>query len=259
MITFAPFYKNLKNSPEAMSSELKERVDSFDYINAIERLRDTFYAYNSSDHKFVVQTDELTDTRGIDSFRTDLSDVPLMGAIVKANTNFVLNNTGKLILTGADHLICGNVDIFFKDSFDLCFFVHPKKRYVRNSVVLVNSNPDNKEGINEFFRRREDFYHLATDEEKKWGADMYSITRALEEKGLITKYFNDKSNHFFDYNGLKVKILDYDGLKYVKPLSADGRLVVNKLDIVIDVKGGNYRKRFFMKAYEELMRGKKKL
>lgn len=256
MITFAPFYKDLSSSTEVMSLELKERVDSFDYINAIERLRDTFYAFNSSDYKFVVQTDEFTDTRGIDSFRTDLSDVPLMGAIVKSNTNFVKNNIGKLILTGADHLICGNVEEFFKDDFDMCFFVHPKKRYVRNSVVLVNSTPSNIDKIYDFFCKREDFYHLASEEEKKWGADMYSINRALEDKEIISKYFSDKNNHLFDYNGLKVKILDYDGSKYVKPLKTSGNLTINSMDIVIDIKGGNYRKKFFMKAYGEIMRRK---
>jgi hypothetical protein len=258
MITFAPFYKNLKKSSENMSTELRERVNFFDYMDAIEKLKNTFYAYNSKDHKFVIQTDEFTETNGIDCFRSNLSDVPLMGAIVKANTNFVKNHMGKLILTGADHLICGSVEAFFKDEFDLCFFVHPKKRYVRNSVVLVNSNENNKDRIDKFFQTREEFYYKSTEEEKKWGADMYSINRALESKGLITKYFENKNNHFFDYDGLKVKIMDYDGSAYVKPLDATGRLVVKSLDIVIDVKGGAYRKRFFTKAYEELMRRKPK-
>jgi hypothetical protein len=52
--------------------------------------------------------------------------------------------------------------------------------------------------------------------------------------------------------------MDYDGSAYVKPLDATGRLVVKSLDIVIDVKGGAYRKRFFTRAYEELMRRKPK-
>jgi hypothetical protein len=253
MITFAPFFKDLKNSKESMSTELKERVDFFDYMNAISKLKDSFYEYNSKKYKFVVQTDDHTDTRGIDAFRTDLSTVPLMGAIVKSNTNFVNKNQGKLILTGADHLICGNVDKFFDEDFDLGFFVHPKKKYVRNSVVLVNSNDANKERIDEFFQRREDFYHASTDEEKKWGADMYSITSALQEKNIIEKYFSDKSNHFFDYNGLKVRVLDYDGKKYIKALSLDKRMVVGADDILIDVKGGAYRKKFFMNAFNQLM------
>ena len=124
MITFAPFYKDLSSSSEVMSDGLKERVDHFDYLNAIRRLRDTFYYYNTKDYKFVMQTDEFTQAGDIDVFRSDLSDVPLMGAIVKSNTNFVKMNEGKLILVGADHLICGNVARFFDDDFDMCFFTH---------------------------------------------------------------------------------------------------------------------------------------
>lgn len=256
MITFVPFYKDLSSSSELMSDGLKERVDHFDYLNAIRCLRDTFYRYNTKDYKFVMQTDEFTQASDIDVFRSDLSDVPLMGAIVKSNTNFVKMNEGKLILVGADHLICGNVARFFDDDFDMCFFTHPTKRYVRNSVVLVNSNAKNKDGIDKFFARREELYHAASNEEKLWGADMYSINRALEERSLITKHYENKSRMFYDYDGLKVKIMDYDGRKFIKPLPSDGNLGQLKDIIVIDVKGGTYRKQFFMKAYKELMKRK---
>jgi hypothetical protein len=256
MITFAPFYKDLSKSKEIMSDGLKERVEHFDYMNAIRKLRDTFYHFNSQDHKFVVQTDEVTDTDSIDAFRTNLSEMPLMGSIVKSNTNFVHNHQGKFILVGADHLICGNVERFFDDDFDMCFFVHPKKAYVRNSVVIVNSTSDNKTGIDDFFSHREKKYHDASNEEKLWGADMYSINRALEDRGIITKYFGDKKRNSFDYDGLKVKIMDYDGKKYIKALNKDGTLGSTQDIIVIDVKGGNYRKQFFSKAYQELMERK---
>jgi hypothetical protein len=256
MITFAPFYKDLSNSKEIMSDNLKERVEHFDYMSAIRKLRDTFYHFNSKDHRFVIQTDEITDTESLEAFRSNLSEMPLMESIVKSNTNFVRSHQGKLILVGADHLICGNVERFFDDDFDMCFFVHPKKAYVRNSVVLVNSSPDNKTGIDNFFLRREEKYHEATKDEKLWGADMYSINRALEDKGIITKYFNDKKRSFFDYDGLKVKIMDYDGKKFIKALNKDGTLGNIHEIIVIDVKGGNYRKQFFSKAYHELMERK---
>ena len=52
---------------------------------------------------------------------------------------------GKIILCGADHLISGNLDNFFKEEFDIGILWNGGE--VNNTVVLVNTEFGNKEKI----------------------------------------------------------------------------------------------------------------
>src|SRR6056300_1969502 len=99
MIKFVSFYKQV--GAEAKSKKLVRRVNlkKFSYEKCLKYLIDTFNYYNPN-HKFLIATDKHTVLPNFDVpiIRDDLSNFLIMEAITRSNTNYVLNNSGKIIL-----------------------------------------------------------------------------------------------------------------------------------------------------------------
>ena len=243
MIKLVCFYKEL--SSQDKSKKLVKRLDlkTFTYLKCLSLLKSTFYKFNPS-HQFILSTDTFSKITDLDCLiiRNDLKDLLIMEAIARANTNFILENSGKIILAGADHLICNSVEKFFEEEFDLGFWVFPTfdpthRLNLSMTIVLVNKNKNNSDDINDFFEQREKICFSLEKKERQWFADQKSISLLLEQKGIVSEYHtSNKEKTIFEFGKLKIKLFPY-GEKYLADVGDDGRLDIKEDTVMIDFPG----------------------
>ena len=208
----------------------------------------TFKKFNPKG-KFILATDMATNIKleSGESFRTNLESCNIMESLVLSNLALVKQFDGKMILCGADHLISGNLDNFFKEEFDIGILWNGGE--VNNTVVLVNTEFGNKEKIVSFFQERTDAFYDLGQSEKSWFGDQISIQSVLEKKYQSPRLLPGQSI-LHESRGLKFKFFNYseEFVFGVKKSSAG----YSKTAIFLDFKG-NSRKRWFTDIAQELL------
>jgi hypothetical protein len=245
MIILAAFYKT-----DLEQRKINFRSLYFDYETALYSLEKTFKKFNPKG-KFILATDMATDIKleSGESFRTNLESCNIMESLVLSNLDLVKQSEGKIILCGADHLISGNLDNFFKEEFDIGILWNGGE--VNNTVVLVNTEFGNKEKIVSFFQERTDEFYQLGSSEKSWFGDQISIQSVLEKKYQSPRLLPGQSI-LHESCGLKFKFFNYseEFVFGVKKSSA----AYNKTAIFLDFKG-NSRKRWFTDIAQEILKG----
>jgi hypothetical protein len=243
MIILAAFYKNI------LESANPNLTQEFDYESALSSLEKTFKKYNPKG-KFILATDTVTNIKleSGESFRTDLGSYNIMESLVLSNLDLVKQLEGKIILCGADHLVTGNLDNFFKEDFDIGILWSGGK--VNNTVVLVNTELGKKEKIVSFFQERTDAFYDLTLLEKSWLGDQTSLQSVLEKNYQIPRLAPGESM-LHKSCGLKFKFFNYseEFVFGVKKSSAG----YSKTAIFLDFKG-NSRKRWFPVIAQEILK-----
>jgi hypothetical protein len=244
MIILAAFYKTISESANPNLNQ------EFDYKTALYSLEKTFKKFNPKG-KFILATDMVTNIKleTGESFRTDLDSCNIMKSLVLSNLAIVKQLEGKIILCGADHLVTGNLNNFFKEDFDIGILWSGGK--VNNTVVLVNTELGNKEKIVSFFQERTDEFYQLGSSEKSWLGDQLSIQSVLEKNYQIPRLSPGEST-LHESCGLKFKFFNYseEFVFGVKKSSAG----YSKTAIFLDFKG-NSRKRWFTDIAEEILKG----
>ena len=242
MTILAAFYKTILDSPNPNLTQ------EFDYERALCSLEKTFKKFNPTG-KFVLATDMVTDIKleSVEVFRIELNSCNIMESLVLSNLALIKQLEGKIILCGADHLITGNLDKFFKEDFDIGILWNGG--LVNNTVVLVNTDLGNKEKIISFFQERTNAFYALDSLEKSWLGDQISIQTVLEEKYQTPRLLPEQSL-LYESCGLKFKFFNYseEFVFGVKKSSAG----YNKTAIFLDFKG-NGRKRWFSAIAEEIL------
>ena len=245
MIILAAFYKT-----DLEQRKINFRSLYFDYETALYSLEKTFKKFNPKG-KFILATDMATDIKleSGESFRTNLESCNIMESLVLSNLDLVKQSEGKIILCGADHLISGNLDNFFKEEFDIGILWNGGE--VNNTVVLVNTEFGNKEKIVSFFQERTDEFYQLGSSEKSWFGDQISIQSVLEKKYQSPRLL-PRQSILHESRGLKFKFFNYseEFVFGVKKSSA----AYNKTAIFLDFKG-NSRKRWFTDVAQEILKG----
>ena len=244
MTILAAFYKTISDSPNPNLTQ------EFDYENALSSLEKSFKKYNPKG-KFILATDMVTNIK-LDSgkaFRTDLGSCNIMESLVLSNLDLIKQLEGKIILCGADHLITGNLNNFFKEDFDIGILWSGGK--VNNTVVLVNTELGNKEKIVSFFQERTNIFYELALLEKSWLGDQISIQSVLEKKYQSPRLLPGQSI-LHESRGLKFKFFNYseEFVFGVKKSTAG----YSKTAIFLDFKG-NSRKRWFSVIAQEVLQG----
>ena len=244
MTILAAFYKTISDSPNPNLTQ------EFDYENALSSLEKSFKKYNPKG-KFILATDMVTNIK-LDSgkaFRTDLGSCNIMESLVLSNLDLIKQLEGKIILCGADHLITGNLNNFFKEDFDIGILWSGGK--VNNTAVLVNTELGNKEKIVSFFQERTDAFYDLGQSEKSWFGDQISIQSVLEKKYQSPRLL-PRQSILHESRGLKFKFFNYseEFVFGVKKSSAG----YSKTAIFLDFKG-NSRKRWFTDIAQEILKG----
>ena len=242
MIILAAFYKNISESANPNLTQ------EFDYAGALCSLEKTFKKFNPKE-KFILATDMVTNIKleSGESFRTNLDSCNLMESLVLSNLDIIKQLEGKIILCGADHLVTGNLNNFFKEDFDIGILWSGGK--VNNTVVLVNTELGKKEKIVSFFQERTTAFHELDLLEKSWFGDQTSIQSVLEKKYQIPRLAPGESQ-LHESCGLKFKFFNYseEFVFGVKKSSAG----YSKTAIFLDFKG-NSRKRWFSAITQEVL------
>ena len=245
MTILAAFYKT-----DLEQRKINFRSLYFDYETALYSLEKTFKKFNPTG-KFILTTDKITNIKleSGESFRTDLDSCNIMESLVLSNLDFIKQSEGKIILCGADHLITGNLDNFFKEEFDIGILWNGGE--VNNTVVLVNTELGNKEKIVSFFQERTDEFYQLGSSEKSWFGDQISIQSVLEKKYQSPRLLPGQSI-LHESRGLKFKFFNYseEFVFGVKKSSAG----YSKTAIFLDFKG-NSRKRWFADIAQEILKG----
>lgn len=259
MIKFVAFYK--KVGAETKTKKITKRLGlkKFTYEKCLTYLHETFKHFNPTDEFLIASdADTILPKLPVDIIRDDLSTLLIMEAITRSNTNFVLKNTGKIILAGADHLICGPVKNFFQEDFDLAFWIFPEydpthRISVSMTIVLVNKTDKNSKQIDDFFLQREKISFGLDRKERQWFADQKSISLLLETQGIITDYHkNAGKKTIFNFNNLKVKFFPYYEKKYLTDVHDDGFVKINNESILVDFPG-HKSKEYIDEVYTKIM------
>jgi hypothetical protein len=243
MTILAAFYKTILDSPNPNLTQ------EFDYEASLCSLEKTFKKFNPAG-KFILATDTVTNVtvEADEVFRTELNSCNLMESLVLSNLDLIKQLEGKIILCGADHLVTGNLDNFFKEDFDIGILWSGGK--VNNTVVLVNTELGKKEKIVSFFQERTDAFYDLTLLEKSWLGDQTSLQSVLEKKYQLPRLLSRQSM-LHDSYGLKFKFFNYseEFVFGVKKSSAG----YSKTAIFLDFKG-NSRKRWFSVIAQEILK-----
>ena len=172
-----------------------------------------------------------------------------MESLVLSNLDLIKKLEGRIVLCGADHLISGNLNDFFKEDFDIGILWNGGE--VNNTVVLVNTAFGNKEKIVSFFQERTDAFYDLGQSEKSWFGDQISIQSVLE-KNYQSPRLLPKQSIIHESRGLKFKFFNYseEFVFGVKKSSAG----YSKTAIFLDFKG-NSRKRWFTDIAQEILKG----
>jgi len=245
MITLVPFYKDVVKD----AAPIEEMSKIFDYKKAIDLLHKTYRKYNPTSN-FVLATDNDTniDIPGIQCHRTNLKNMNIMESLSVSNTDYVLKNSGKMVLCGVDHLIVSNISNFFWGSdFDIGLFVRWDQ--INNTVVLVNKNNKNSKFIDSFFTKRLEHFYKLDDNTKNWFGDQKSYSNLLQEENLIQRHLKTGQQNFNAFN-LKIRLLTYG--THVRAIKTGGTIKDNPKNILIDFKGPK-RKEHFNTAFETIM------
>jgi hypothetical protein len=242
MTILAAFYKNISDSPNP------NLIQDFDYGRALCSLEKTFKKFNPKG-KFILATDTVTNStvEADKVFRTELNSCNLMESLVLSNLDLIKQLEGKIILCGADHLVTGNLDNFFKEDFDIGILWSGGS--VNNTVVLVNTELGNKEKVISFFQERTNAFYQLGLSAKLWGGDQTSIQSILGEKYQIPR-LAPRESMLHESCGLKFKFFNYseEFVFGVKKSSA----AYNKTAIFLDFKG-NSRKQWFSVIAQEIL------
>jgi len=245
MTILAAFYKT-----DLEQRKINFRSLYFDYEAALFSLEKTFKKFNPNG-KFILATDMATDIKleSGESFRTNLESCNIMESLVLSNLDLVKQFDGKIILCGADHLISGNLDNFFKEEFDIGILWNGGE--VNNTVVLVNTELGNKEKIVSFFQERTNAFYDLGQSEKSWFGDQISIQSVLEKKYQLPRLPRGQSA-LHESCGLKFKFFNYsDEFVFGVKKSSAG---YSKTAIFLDFKG-NRRKYWFTDIAQEILKG----
>ena len=251
MIIFAPFYKQITTEP--LSKKLKNRIEhpTFSYLESLKLLEMSFKKYNT-EHDFIVCSDLETVIDYNNIFRTDTKDLYIMEAITVANTNFVKEHTGKIVLAGADHLVRTKIDEMFSEEFDLGFWIFPNfdpshRVTISMSIVLINSHNNNKKEIENFFNQRQQICFSLDKKERHWFADQKSISLLLETQNIISDYhkFNGEQT-IFKFGNLKIKLFKY-GIDHIKEviITETDEIKLDPGGIIIDFPGHKTKNYFY--------------
>jgi hypothetical protein len=242
MTILAAFYKNISESANPNLTQ------EFDYKSALCSLEKTFKKFNPKG-KFILATDTLTNIKlkADEIFRTDLDSCNLMESLVLSNLALIKELQGKIILCGADHLVTGNLNNFFKEEFDIGILWNGG--IVNNTVVLVNTELGNKEKIVSFFQERTNAFYELASLEKSWLGDQISIQSVLEKKYQIPRLLPGQSL-LHESCGLKFKFFNYsEEFVFGVKKSSVG---YSKTALFLDFKGSS-RKRWFSNIAQELL------
>ena len=242
MIKFIAFYKDV-NESKSKKLQRRQNLEVFSYRKCLSYLKETFYKFNPK-HKFLIATDQHTELPdlGVDVIRDDLSQLLIMEAITRSNTNYVTQNTGKIVLAGADHLICGPIENFFEEDFDLGFWIFPDydpshRISVSMTIVLINKNENNEKKINDFFIEREKICLSLEKKERQWFADQKSLSMLLDQEDVIKQYHNNKEQTIFDFRGLKIKFFPYYGKQFLTDVADNGKVEILDNSVLVDFPG----------------------
>lgn len=246
MVTLVPFFKQINNVEDLTSKDLSPRLAGFDYMHCLELMQKSYFKFNDpSNHDFIIQTDLQTSLpNDLKTYRSDIDNEILMRAIPLSNKNFIDQAAnGKYVLVGADHLVCGSVDLFFEDDFDIGLYVKseydPARRgTINNTVIAVNLTDNNRDRVKLFFKERLNQYDTLPPSHKLWWGDQSSILFLIERKGdHIKKYFqNGRKDKIIVVDQLTIRLWQYDRdhLNLHRP---DKRFTKRPLDIIVDLKG----------------------
>jgi len=252
MIMLVPFYKTLNETK--MSKKLRKRINNnhFNYLDALDKLKSTFLKTNPKG-RFVVQTDTVTKLDLSDVFRSDLTNHNLIDSIVVSNLNFIKQNQGKIILVGTDHLISGNLNNIFQEEYDIatCIIGDKFDDTHRTNIInfmFVNCNKNNHNKIIEFFEERRTVFNNFGERDKLWWGDQKSLSVMLENKSIISDYYNLKGTKtIFDYNALKIKLFQYGRQEILSSVNLNN---INEDNLIIDFAGNKIN---FNSVYDKIM------
>ncbi|KKN78261.1 hypothetical protein LCGC14_0351200 [marine sediment metagenome] len=237
MITLCPVY--VEPSVENEGNEVVRNSRNFDYSKMLDCLSESL-RWHSDYVEFLVLTDGNTNVYGHDSFRVSLDNMTVMESFVHLQTLAVKErlSEGKMILTGCDHIVCGDLSNLFNGiDFDVAIGVRKNQGKVNDSLVVVNDGRPDK--ANDFFKRRLDHYNeMRQDERVWWGSqDSYDkVIRSFKESDLW-------ESKVYDMDGIKVYIYEYGGgwinnFKYkVNGSSEFMDEFMNNLPLIFDLKG----------------------
>jgi len=248
MITLVPFYKKIHNVP---NKKLKHRLSFFDYEDCLKKMKETFFYHHGQENKFIVQTDYETTLKKFDTFRSNLTDLSLIESISLSNKNFIEVNQGNLVLVGADHIVCGNLNTVYEHDFDIATFIarndfDPMHRTNIINFLFIRCDNNNHAKINKFMQHRHQIFQSLAVDERTWWGDQKSLSLLLEEKKIISNYFNDSiSTQMFD--GLKIKLFKY-GEEYIR--FPHDNLTILPNTVMIDFAGGHSVKQHFDHFYK---------
>jgi len=235
------FYQDLKTKPK--------QVNKFDYASAVVKLRNTYKQFNTGSFTWLTdhETEHLKDIdyhREVKAFNLD--GTTLMENVCQANIHAVRNRPGRYIMCGCDHLINGNIDKLFRSQYRFDIGIMMIKGRVNNTVILVNSDYDTHEYVEEFFRRRYDVYRTLDRDMKQWGGDQYAITQLLRDEGVLPEKPGHRPLRTYSAMGLQIRLFDYH-TSGISGVSKSGPVYDPKASF-IDFKGPK-RKRFYDKIY----------
>jgi len=255
MINFVPFYKDISLTDGGIHKKLKKRLGNVDYRKSLQLLHDSFIKFNKH-NRFVIQTDQKTNLP-YDCYRSNLSSLNLMESLIVSNLNFVKDNLGKSILVGADNIVVGSVDNFFKEEFDLGFYtqgkLHEDERFnLSNGVVLVNSNNNNHDAIVNFFTLRHIIYKGYDEKNKSWWGDQLSLYHLLSRKNIISEFYSaGNTKKIFDFDGLKIRIFEVNK-DYNKWVDSNGNYLKSNDDVILDFPGDQSVKKYMQIIFDSL-------
>jgi hypothetical protein len=270
MNTIVPFFRNVPD--KFKENEIQSREKFFDYKKAIEYMHKTFTKFNSTPHKFIIQSDYSTYLDNKLAYRTHLDELNLMESFVVANIDFLQNNSGNIALLAADQLFCGNVDQIFSQDFDLATITYgndyppsgkfqPHHRTNIVNLFFVKMNDANRSLIIKFFLDRFSIYKSLPSDERLWWGDQSSVSRLLERELVLTEHFASRREKVsFNFGGIKLLLLPYGG-DHVAAIGGrrnnwsevPSQLKLKSSQVLIDFAGGEQIKKHFNSIAEALL------
>ena len=271
MIELVAFYRDLSKTAVGTSPDLLKRVGQFNYVAALTLLSHSLKHWHPNDSRFVVQTDWETRLDFDNLFRTNLAPYNLMESFIIANIDYVQNNTGDLILSGADHLVCGSFAPLFSEDFDLAtvtyggdyppggsFSIDHRTNVI--NIFFMRVNHKNRERIISFLLRRYEIYKSFSQSDRVWWGDQKSLSVLLETEGILTEHFDsNRQKCDFQMMGLKIKLLPYGG-DYIIGIAGknndwsnvEGIVHTKDTACILDFAGEMHIKAYFLDAYKKI-------
>ncbi len=203
MITMCSVY--IEPSLETEGNEVTRNAAEYDYSKMLDCLGESLKWHND-DINFTVLTDNKTNVHGHDIFRMNTDGMTVMESFVHVQTKVVSERIGegKMILTGCDHIVCGDLSSVFNGiDFDVAIGVRMNRGKVNDSLVVVNDARPVK--ANDFFRRRLDHYNEMRQDERVWWGSQDSYFKVMKPFRENCQW----ENKVYDMYGIKVYVYPY--------------------------------------------------